>query len=82
MNTQTIESAVEEARGYVKANAKGLLDLKATIAATEAIEGEDRGEVMANITLAYRHLEDAAMRLGKVLQARNGGVSIYDKPKA
>ena len=37
------------------------------------------GEVMANLTLAYRHLEDASMRIGKVKQALNGGESIYDK---
>ena len=36
-------------------------------------------EMRANLMLAYRHLEDARMRLGKVLQARDGGVSIYDK---
>ncbi len=36
-------------------------------------------EMLANITLAYRHLEDACMRLGKVIQAYNGGVSVYDK---
>jgi hypothetical protein len=40
---------------------------------------EDRGEVLANLTLAYRHLEDASMRLGKALQARDGGVSVYDR---
>jgi len=40
---------------------------------------EDHGEVMANLTLAYRKLEDASMRLGKVLQAYDGGVSVYDK---
>lgn len=33
----------------------------------------------ANITLAFRHLEDARMRLGKVIQAATGGVSCYDK---
>jgi len=38
---------------------------------------EDIGEIMANLTLCYRHLEDSSMRLGKVLQARNSGVSIY-----
>lgn len=37
------------------------------------------GEVAANSTLAYRHLEDASMRLGKVLQHLDGGVSVYDK---
>jgi len=35
--------------------------------------------MIANTILAYRHLEDAAMRLGKALQAMNGGVSIFDK---
>jgi len=37
------------------------------------------GEFRANITLAFRHLEDARMRLGKAIQAIDGGVSCYDK---
>lgn len=37
------------------------------------------GEAVANVTLAYRHLEDASMRLGKAIQALDGGVSVYDK---
>jgi hypothetical protein len=43
-------------------------------------------EILENLTLAYRHLEDASMRLGKAIQAYDGGksaaedaVSIYDK---
>lgn len=40
---------------------------------------EDPGEAIANLTLAYRHLEDARMRLGKAIQAMEGGVSIFDK---
>ncbi len=36
-------------------------------------------EAIANATIAYRCLEDASMRLGKVLQALDGGVSVYDK---
>lgn len=43
-------------------------------------DGEDFGEMKANIMLAYRHLEDARMRLGKVKQAMEGGVSILDTP--
>lgn len=39
---------------------------------------ELESEALANVTLAFRHVEDAAMRLGKVLQALNGGESIYD----
>lgn len=38
-------------------------------------------EMRANIMLAYRHLEDARMRIGKVLQQIQGGISIYDPPK-
>lgn len=38
----------------------------------------DRGEMIANCMLAYRHLEDARVRLGKVIQAYDGGVSVYD----
>ena len=37
------------------------------------------GEAGANALLAYRHLEDARMRIGKILQALDGGVSCYDK---
>ncbi len=37
------------------------------------------GEMKANIMLAYRHLEDARMRIGKILQAADDGVSILDK---
>lgn len=36
-------------------------------------------EMKANIMLAVRHLEDARMRLGKVIQYSGDGVSIYDK---
>jgi hypothetical protein len=36
-------------------------------------------EAIANVTLAYRHLEDASMRVGKAIQAIDGGVSVYDK---
>ena len=42
-------------------------------------EEVDKGEAIANIMLAYRHLEDARMRLGKAIQATEGGVSVYDK---
>ncbi len=39
-------------------------------------------EAMANMVLTYRHLEDANMRLGKAIQALDGGVSVYDKTTA
>lgn len=39
----------------------------------------DRGEVIANLMLTYRHLEDASMRLGKAIQHIDGGISVYDR---
>ena len=38
-------------------------------------------EMKSNIMLTYRHLEDARMRVGKILQAADDGVSILDKEK-
>ena len=40
-----------------------------------------RSEMKANVMLTYRHLEDARMRVGKILQAAGDGMSILDKPK-
>ncbi len=39
----------------------------------------DVGEMKANIMLAYRHIEDARMRLGKAVQAYDGGTSCYPR---
>jgi len=37
------------------------------------------GESKANILLAFRHLEDCRMRLGKAIQAFDGGTSVYPR---
>lgn len=49
------------------------IDLRPLIVAADTIE------IAANAILAYRHLEDAAMRVGKMIQAWDGGTSVYDK---
>lgn len=46
------------------------------------INGVDKGEMIANATLAYRHCEDVALRLGKAIQAFEGGKNIYDSNDA
>lgn len=56
---------------------KGLMGHSVFTETDEAFEGQ-HGEMKANIMLAYRHLEDARMRLGKVMQQIQGGVSKYD----
>jgi hypothetical protein len=66
-------SHIDQANGLrmsIKALAAGALEIKADLT---------DGEAIANVMLAYRHLEDASMRLGKVIQALDGGVSVYDK---
>ena len=62
--------ASNECRARLKALAADVLSMK---------DGMVDGEAIANVMLAYRHLEDASMRLGKVIQALDGGVSVYDK---
>lgn len=43
------------------------------------LSNQQAGEIIANIMLAHRHLEDARMRLGKVLQVYNSGESCYPR---
>lgn len=64
----------------VNAARKTIKDVAATVLALRDTLPEDSPpEAFANVMLTYRHLEDASMRLGKVLQALDGGVSVYDK---
>ncbi len=70
---------VKELRVALDTFEKQMLDLKVYAGGQPTVENENRGEVLANVMLAYRHIEDARMRLGKVIQAFEGGVSIYDK---
>lgn len=76
---RTVDEKMDNFRGHLKALGANLMRAKEQIDSKDQREGENRGEVMANIMLAYRHIEDAAMRLGKVKQHMNGGKSIYDK---
>lgn len=45
------------------------------------ISGDALAEVRDHQMLAVRAIEDARMRLGKVLQHSRDGVSVYDQPK-
>jgi hypothetical protein len=69
-----------EIRVKIKQAAAELKVCKAEMAASNDLPAlADKGEVLANLTLAYRHLEDASMRVGKAIQAYDGGASVYDK---
>ena len=45
----------------------------------EQTNANQHGEMKANVMLTYRHLEDARMRMGKAIQAYDGGKSVYPK---
>ncbi len=72
MNNYVIEQ-LNDARRRVKEVAEHVLTLRG---------GHDvahLNETQENISLAFRHLEDASMRLGKAIQAQDGGASVYDR---
>lgn len=76
----TIDQMATRGREDIKQIAAFVLSMKRNSHFnTETPVVENRGEVIANIMLAYRHLEDARMRLGKVFQALDGGESAYKK---
>lgn len=45
----------------------------------EQTHENQHSEMKANLMLSYRHLEDARMRLGKAIQAKEGGKSILPR---
>ena len=77
---QTIKDKANDLRAEVLklGNEVNALHKHAAFGNEQSSAGQ-HSEMHANITLAYRHLEDARMRLGKVIQASEGGVSCYDK---
>lgn len=76
----TFEERCNEARKQIEKDAQMVQLLKAaSVFNGEQARPDQHGEMKANIILAYRHLEDARMRIGKVLQAAGDGVSILDK---
>ena len=78
----SIQSQCGEFRTEIKGVGNKVLEFKKLVSSATFPSGVDTGEMLANITLAYRHLEDAAMRVGKVIQAYEGGKSIYDNKDA
>ncbi len=73
-----LEEHMQETRSALKGTGEYLLQVKEDLIRNtgefaDQKDEEDRGEEIANVTLAYRHLEDCIMRLGKVIQAYNGG---------
>jgi hypothetical protein len=69
----------ENERKEIKGIASNVKSLIGVVKTGSYAPETDQGEMIANLMLAYRHLEDASMRLGKAIQAFDGGKSVYDK---
>lgn len=67
------EQAFDRLRGEILAIEKKVRAL------VPVVGGGNPGEVKANLTLSFRHLEDARLRLGKAIQHSGDGVSCYDR---
>lgn len=75
----TFTGVCNSIRADIKRSAASAKVLADHLKKGEAAPGEDQGEMIANLMLCYRHLEDASMRLGKAIQAHDGGISVYDR---
>lgn len=58
-----------------------VLELKTQLSSCTGSNEDAIKEATECADLAHRHLEDARMRLGKVIQALEDGVSILDNPE-
>lgn len=76
-NIELLASRATDLRKSVKQVAEKVFYLKNDLRTINNLNDKLKGESVANAMLSYRHLEDASMRLGKVLQALSGGESIY-----
>lgn len=76
---ETFKEDSLEVRKKIKKVAKELKVFSGYINEHSFSKNADVSEMAANLKLAYRHLEDASMRLGKAIQASDGGISVYDK---
>ena len=77
---QKMEARCTEHRNAIR----DLGELVRSLMVGECYNGEElfmgqHAEMKANVMLAVRHLEDARMRVGEVMQQIQGGVSIFDR---
>ena len=78
------EMTVKELADELRADLKKIEDRTRLLMQHGVYQGEQafpnqHGEMKAQTMLAVRHIEDARMRLGKVCQYADDGVSILDK---
>ncbi len=72
------EMTIEEWGDVIRKDIKAIGDTVWALRQHSTFSGEQscpngHSEMRANIMLTYRHLEDARMRVGKIMQAYQGG---------
>ena len=76
-----LEQAMKHLRDSIESIKKMTQRNKESISEWKFNDNSDTWEMIANVTFVYRHLEDAKMRAGKVIQAYHGWVNIYEPKK-
>jgi hypothetical protein len=79
MKVSTIVTHANDLRTYLGTQETAIREYVEAIKQVEDQEGFNRGECIAHAMIALRSVEDARMRIGKVIQYADGGESIYDK---
>lgn len=79
INVIDIDATANDFRDKIEDIKKVVVEFKEHLANSPSQINSNHKEEIANLMLAYRHLEDAKMRVGKFIQASNGGKSVYDK---
>jgi hypothetical protein len=74
-----VYTAANNLRRRLKAIGADAKELRTKALTAKMALVSDRAEAIANATIGYRHIEDASMRIGKMLQAIDGGISVYDR---
>ncbi len=80
MDLMSLIFAMDNMRAAIKAMCGEIDGVKQKAIEHVAPEYHNKGEVLANLTLGLRHLEDAAMRFGKVIQSATTGESLLGGP--
>lgn len=75
----TLEEKCADLRKQIERMKKYVFSLYEEKIGSKQTYSHQHSEMKANLMLAYRHLEDARMRFGKVMQHIQGGISILDK---
>lgn len=80
MPSDTVKEEMTKQRDTIALLVANAAQFITGVKAGDELEGQNKGEMIANATIALRALEDAAMRFGKVIQASAGGVSPLGGP--